>query len=676
MPPAADTGPVSREPTQADLNPIEPLVSIVVCFHNCVEVTELCVDSVERHTSGHAHEVILVDDGSTDERALGVATGRRNVILVRSEVNAGFTKSANLGASRASGRYLVFLNNDTEVTPGWLDALLDAACSGPEVAVVGSRLVYPDGRLQEAGGCIWEDGTGLNYGKWHDPLLSQFNYRREVDYCSGAALLVDRGFFESIRGFDERFSPGYYEDTDLCFAARASGRVVLYEPESRVVHLEGASFGTETQSGASTVFTKSSQEINRFRFRAKWSDQLLKHYPPGTAHGLLGGRMDRRPRVLVAETQVPAADRDAGGHRLYWMVRLLHHLGCAVTFVPADRHDRKPYSDELRRAGIEVHCDNVPLEDFGRERSGLYDLVILSKPDPWMQLYGTCRRFFPRATLVYDTVDLQFVREERRLATLDRDPDTDRLEHEQRRLRRRELDYIKSADLTSVVTDVEAEVVRSWVPDARLVILPTVHEPAAAPLPGFDEREGVLFIGSYTHPPNVDAVRWYVEEIDPLLPAEGDYRLTALGSDPPDELLGKASDRLHIPGFLPDVANYFRRARVFVAPLRYGAGMKGKIGHAMAFGVPVVATKVGAEGMGLVDGQHVLIADDALSFAAAVERLYSDPVLWQTLSTNAFERVRTHWTPAAMADRLRDLLTLCGLEGRLIPRKWGLREPL
>ena len=651
----------------------QTMASIVVCMYNRVNETDRCLSSIACHTAAGSYEVILVDDGSTEGGVEEMAARHPHVTLVRSPANEGFTKAANRGAARARGRYLVFLNNDTEVTADWLESLLDAAGSGPDVAIVGARLVYPDGTLQEAGGVIWEDGTGVNFGKWQDPSRSEFAYRREVDYCSGAALLVERRFFESVGGFDERFAPGYYEDTDLCFAARAAGRTVLYEPGSRVVHLEGATFGTEAASGSSTVFTKASQEINRHRFRAKWADELLKHYPPGTAGGLLGGRVRGRPRVLVAETQVPAHDRDSGGKRLDSMLRILHGLGCEVTFVPADRYDRRPYSERLRRAGIEVHCDAVPLEELGRQRQGLYDLVILSKPDPFMQLHGTCRRFFPSAPIVYDTVDLQFIREERRIALLDPTERMEALLHAQLQMRRRECDYARAADVVAVVTEVEGETLRGLIPGAEVIVLPNVHEPIDEPVPGFDDRSGLLFIGGYGHPPNLDGVGWYLDEVCPLL--ERRHTLVALGSDPPPELLARSSDDLVVPGFLPDVTEYFRRSTVFVSPLRYGAGMKGKVGQAMSLGLPVVTTSIGAEGMGLVDGVHALIADTSAGFAEAIERLHQDRQLWESLSLNAITKVRTEWAPDAMASRLQGVLDYCGLARRLRPRSWGLTAP-
>jgi GT2 family glycosyltransferase len=648
-----------------------PLVSIIICFHDLVAETARCVASVVEHSEGVSYELILVDDGSTEDGVEQLASYHANLRLVRLPVNQGFTKAANRGAATARGRFILFLNNDTRASEGWLSALLAAVESGPEVAVVGARLLYPDGRLQEAGGFIWEDGTGINFGKGDDPSRSRYGFRREVDYCSGAALLVEREFFERTGGFDELFAPGFYEDTDLCFRARALGRVVLYEPFSSVVHLEGATFGTETAVGSSTVHTKASQEVNRLRFRAKWAETLLRHYPPGTAAGLRGGAVDQRPRVLVGDTEVPAPDRDSGGLRMTWILRILHQLGCEVTFFPTSRIERQPYADNLRRAGIEVHCDAQGLEDFGRDRAGLIDLVIISRPDPWYQMYGTCRRYFSNAHLVYDTVDLHFVREERRIRALETGAEVDLFLHRQSQLRRRELDYMIAADSVGVVTDEDRRLLFELVPAANIVTLPNVHAERREKTPPLESREGLLFIGSYRHPPNADAIVWYRDEILPLLRDHGKINLVALGSDPADWMVNASSDEFLVPGYLEDVTEYFDRSRVFVAPLRYGAGMKGKIGQAMSLGLPVVTTSIGAEGMEIVDGVHALVADTPVAFAGAVRRLSTEPDLWEQISKNARELVGTKWGPTAMSNRLSEFLVQVGLAGRLRTRLWA-----
>jgi len=252
---------------------------------------------------------------------------------------------------------------------------------------------------------------------------------------------------------------------------------------------------------------------------------------------------------------------------------------------------------------------------------------------------------------VYDTVDLHFLRDRRRLEVLGED-DTGALA----RARALELDAVRRSDVTAAITDEEAALVRERVPRVRTVVLPNVHSVDPAPPRSFEERADLLFIGSFQHEPNVDAARYLVEAILPRVRDRLDARLVLLGSDPPREIRRLQSLRVVVPGYLPDVDDYFRNARVFVAPLRYGAGMKGKVGHALAFGLPVVTTAIGAEGMGLVDGEHAFIADDPDELADAVVRLYTDPALWARMADAGRDVVWRRWSPASMRGRLEAVL--------------------
>ena len=252
-----------------------PTVSIIIPTYGQVPCTLRCLAALAAHPPSVPIEVIVVDDASADP-AVAQLDRVEGIRLIRQTRNLGYLRTCNAAAKSAAGAYLLFLNNDTEPCAGWLDAMLALALARPGVGAVGAKLIYPDGRLQEAGGIIWNDATGWNYGRGDDPDQPEYNYVREVDYCSGAALLVPRAAFAALGGFDPRYAPAYFEDSDLAFRLRAAGYQVLYQPRAVVVHLEGASHGTDPTQGI-----KACQEINRDRFVARWADVLAtEHFPP------------------------------------------------------------------------------------------------------------------------------------------------------------------------------------------------------------------------------------------------------------------------------------------------------------------------------------------------------------------------------------------------------------
>jgi GT2 family glycosyltransferase len=627
--------------------PSTPRVSIVVPVHNQSDYTWNCLRVLRRDLPAGT-EVIVVDDASTDATQ-GVLSRCSGIRVIRNDENLGFCGSANRGAESARGDYLVFLNNDTEVQEGWIDALVDAVESEPDVGAVGAKLVLADGRLQEAGGIVWADASGWNYGLGEDPRRSRFNFRREVDYCSGAALMVRRESFERLGGFDRRFDPGFYEDVDLCFALRAEGQRTLYEPSSVVVHYGGVTFGTDRRAGVG-AHGREAEHRNLGVFAQKWSDELVNHLPPGAYEGFRGGRSPAPRTVLVCDEWVPREDRDAGSTRMNWIVRELAAMECRVTVFPRDRRDRPPHTARLERAGVEVCHGRQSFPSFATERSGWYDLVIVSRPNVGVELMRDIERNFPDAAILYDTVDLQFVREQRRLELLGEATTGADV------IRATELDLMRRATATIVVTEDERLAVQEASPTTRTFLLPTVHPVDDETVPSFADRSDIVFIGRFEHPPNADGVRYFVKDVLPALRRRCDAQFRVIGADPPPDLLAGPSTNTSFMGYVKDADSWIRKARVFVAPLRYGAGIKGKVGHAMSLGTPVVTTSVGAEGMGLVDGTTALIADSADAFADAVVRLYEDEGLWQRLSEAGRDHAAAAWSPAVSRRRLEAML--------------------
>ena len=643
-----------------------PPVSVIICAYNLYDETMSCVESVRRYTDpALLADIVVVDDAST-ERGLVELTGSAAMQVVRHRLNTGFLDAANDGASVASGQYLFFLNNDAVVTPGWLEPLLERI-EQPRVGAVGAKLVYPDGRLQEAGGIIFSDGTGWNFGRGGDKDDLRYNFPREVDYCSGAALMVRRELFAKRGGFDRVFAPGYYEEVDLCFYLRSCGYRVFYEPRSTVVHHEGLTFGSDERPG-SGLHRKSRQYINRYRLVVRWRDALARQYRPGSNRAALGARRPDRPTVLVCDHKVPEPDVDSGSLRMWSILRLLVESGCPTSFYPAGgwRNDRYLY--RLQGLGVEVQDPGKGPSAAWEGREGMYDLVVTSRPDITMKLMETITRHFPNALLLFDTVDLHSLRERRSVEFVHPAAAAEQ-RRRATRVAEQEQSAICSSDLVATVTEEEASYVRSQFPNRSVVVLPNVHEVSCALELNPRARSGLCFIGGYEHPPNIDAVKWLVQGILPqiALSLGAAPHLTLLGSFPPPEVLALEGAGIEVPGYLADVSRYFLSARVFVAPLRYGAGMKGKIGQAMAFGLPVVTTSLGAEGMDLQDEKDVLIADDARTFAEAVALLYRDDDLWLRLSARGLEIVAERWSPEAMAKRLEALLEGCTPPVRRIP---------
>jgi O-antigen biosynthesis protein len=612
----------------------QPLVSIIIPVHNKFAYTAACLRSLAEHADKIPFEVIIVDDLSSDVTAsrLGEIDGIR---CIRNAENLGFVGSCNAGAAIANAEFVLFLNNDTVVTAGWLAALLRTFDEESEAGLVGARLVYPDGRLQEAGGIIFNDGSGWNYGRFEDPEDTRFAFRREADYCSGAAIMLRRSLFESLGRFDTRYAPAYYEDTDLAFAVRAAGYKVFYEPRSRVVHFEGISAGTDTGSGM-----KRYQVVNQTTFVDKWREALSRQPAPGTPIHLAASHRTSR-RILVIDAVTPMPDQDAGSLRMVNLMRILRANNCHVAFMPSNLAWVERYTADLQAIGIEVlHQPYNNPSAFFRERGGEFDAIVLSRHYVAAEFLGLARLYARKARLIFDTVDLHYLRE-RRAADLEGCEDLARLSA---KTRKQEIAVMREADVTLVVSHVEREILAHDAPGVCVDVLSTVHEIFGCRRP-FSDRRDLLFIGSFQHPPNSDAVIWFVNRVLPrVLQSIPDLRVHVIGSQVTDPIRALASEHVIVHGFVEDIAPAMDAARISIAPLRYGAGVKGKINMAMSYGLPVVATPMAVEGMHVQSGEEVLVAESADAYADAIVRLYNDENLWKRLSTGGLGNVLKHFS--------------------------------
>ncbi len=628
---------------------MEPVISILAL--NNLELTKRCIESIFEHTRGE-YRVCVFDQGSNDGTAEYLAGLGDRIDVIHSPTNVGFVAGNNRVMERYPDNDVVLLNNDTIVKPGWLTALVKCAYSDPAIGIVGAKLVYPDGRLQEAGGEIFRDGSGRNIGKYDDPDRYIYNVRRDVDYCSGACLYLKRDTLNQIGYLDEVFSPAYWEDTDICFRARAAGFRVVYEPTAEIIHLEGATAGSPEKRTLSGRL----QARNKPIFMKRWGEELKSHRR--NVFEIRSG--SGKDMILVIQPFLPMYDRAAGEKRWFHTLKILAGR-YDVVFLARNGAGQLKYINELEKMGITVfHTDQSRLRHMGCDLEGpvWMDFPLLLQSNDFKaiivgfyhlahQYWRDIRRYSPDSVFIIDSFDICHVRQ-RRKALLSGDPSALWAAEETKRL---ELAMYRRADMVLTVTEKDRATLLEEAPDLNVGISTDIHP--VVDDPGGADRRDIVFVGNFNHDPNTDAVEYFMEEIwDKVKERIPGLKFYIVGNAPGEKVEAYASDDVIVTGYVPEVTPYLLGAKAFVVPLRYGAGLKGKIGEALAAGVPVVTTSIGAEGMDLVHRRSAMIADTPADFADMVAQVCSDEDLWDTLSREgralakrnySYEAVERHW---------------------------------
>ncbi|BBJ99903.1 glycosyl transferase family protein [Xanthomonas campestris pv. campestris] len=625
-----------------------PQVTVVIPVYNQIAHTLACLRALAAHPPALGIEIVVVDDGSSDATATNLPHVQGLHYHQRAR-NGGFIAACNDGIGLARGDYVVLLNNDTVPQPGWLDRLIGTFTAHPSAGLVGAQLLYPDGRLQESGGVVFGDGSAWSYGRFESAEDPRYAYVRQMDYCSGAAIALPRALLQTLGGLDRRYMPAYYEDTDLAFAVRAAGHSVLVQPASVVVHDEGTSNGTDTRTGV-----KAYQVRNRSVFAEKWQQVLQAQLPVGNVPDPASLHRQQR-QVLILDECVPQPDRDSGSLRQFNLIRLLCAEGAHVVFVPTRREHAGRHTQALQQLGVEVWYAPF-LDGIGtwlRTHGPRFSAVLLVRHHVAHACLPLLKRYAPQARTLFDTVDLHYLRE-RRGAELAGDAN---LLRSAERTRLRELEIMAATDVTVLVSAAEQAQLHADAPQIRTALLSNLHEVAGSGQP-FAQRRDLVFVGGFRHPPNVDAVQWFISAIFPLVRAQlPDVVFHCIGADVPAalQLLADETPGVQLHGYVPDLVPYMDTLRIAVAPLRFGAGVKGKINLSMAHGQPVVGTTCAVEGMHLHDGEDVCVADEADAFAAAIVRLYQDAALWQRLADNGLRNVAQHFSLDAARATVRTL---------------------
>jgi len=626
---------------------INPELSIIIPVYNKSLYTFTCLKSIYENSDENAYEVIVVDDASSDDTSQ-MLNDIKGITVIRNLENKGFIYSSNTGANAAKGHYIVFLNNDTIVTQGWLSALKKTFMHFPDAGLVGAKLIYPDGKLQEAGGVVWQDASAWNYGRYDDPDKPEYSYCRVVDYCSGACLMIKQQDLMDLGLLDHHYTPAYYEDTDLAFRVRKAGKKVYYQSDATIIHFEGVSSGTDITQG-----TKRYQIINHEKFYRRWREVLHTHRINGDMPHLEKER-DVSKRVLILDVHVLMPDSDSGSLRMFNLLKIFKKLGYKVSFIAENLEYHQIYTPKMQSIGIE--CFYSPylesIHSHFKTHGHLYNVVLLSRVNIARQFIDTAKKYSINAMILFDTVDLHFLREQRQAEI---NQDKQQLATAKMR-KQQELSTARKADKTLLVSPVEIELFKQEAPDVPVALLSNIHQNQETAF-GYQQRKDILFIGGFEHLPNVDAMEFFIKEIFPVLHSlKPDLKLLIVGSHLPKSIATYASSHIIIKGFVPDIKPIFDRIRLSIAPIRYGAGVKGKINTSMTYGVPVVATTIAAEGMNLIHNKDILIADTPEDFAKQIVRAYDEKQIWTSLSNSGKVNIERHFSFSVAEQQLRNIL--------------------
>ncbi len=625
---------------------MKPALSVQVLQWGHTDFTCRAVAAVQRSEYDGPIEILVRDNASPG--GPGQVASLDGVVFVQGSQNIGFGPGHNELVRRARGDLLVILNNDSIVDRCALARLVDRYGEPDRPGVVTPQYREAGGRVLEMGGYIGSAGDGWQLFRDQPPPVALQRLPYPSTYGSAACLLLSRADFLRLGGFDKSFAPAYYEDADLCMRLGQLGRPTVVEPRAIVYHFEGTTSGRRPDQGA-----KSFQARNRTRFVNRWHGALAARSSASFSSAVTEALAPPAPgglRVLWLGSHLPQPDREAGWLRTVSMIEALHHAGDGLAVWAEHCLSPGRYGRLLEQAGIPWF--GAPDEkrwgppvDSGPMRSLVelldtvpWDLVIVAFPHIAVRLVPIVRDRLPRVPVLVDAVDLHFLRYDRAKqlgvgvqGMLSKED---------------ELAVYRAADGVIVASAHEAEHLAQLLPGVMTWTY-TMAAPKPVALPDGNPRN-LLFLGNFMHPPNADAIDWWVHKIGPaaerLAGTPLPLRVVGNGSETlRGRWNGRAAESVDIAGWVRDLKPEFMAARAFIAPLRYGAGTKGKILAALAHGIPVITTSVGAEGNHAAVSAGLSVADDADELARLVVRMMTDDDAWVDARQRAIDASHAAW---------------------------------
>lgn len=619
-------------------------ISIIIPVHNQLPYTLACVASLLRLETKYSYEILIGDDASTDATKEIFSNLHPSIKLMHHKENLGFLKNCNAVAKQAKGTYLLFLNNDTILLPGCLDALVETFTARKDAGLVGAKLLNSDGTLQEAGGIIWNDGSGWNYGRGNDPERPEYNYVREVDYCSGACIMIPKVLWDQIEGFDELYAPAYCEDSDIAFKIRHIGKQVYYQYNSELIHLEGKSNGREVTEGM-----KSYQLINNKNLLKKWGELFLKEQ--GTNGEDVFKCRDRslhKKTILIIDHYLPHYDKDAGSRTIWEYIKLFVNSGFSVKFLGDNFMPVEPYQKELQQMGVEVLTGELAQKNWKtwiHENGKYLDYIFLSRAHIGIKYLDLLRKKTKAKILFYghDLLSRTFHNKFNNLQNKEALTESQKWENLEQTI-------INKVDVVYYPSSLEVDYLKKKYTNRNIKVLPPYV---------FDDQyqirdkklvsNKILFVGGFAHPPNVEAITSFVRSVWPqvhrLFPS---LILTIVGSSPADTIRALGSTHITITGFVSEkmLSELYHSHDIAIVPLLSGGGIKGKVIEALAHGTPVLTTPIGAEG--IPDAERYMTICSMNDFATTLIAMLRSSEKREQFSKTAPELIKKHYSRQAL----------------------------
>ncbi|QQQ27499.1 glycosyltransferase [Chryseobacterium indoltheticum] len=606
-------------------------VSIIIHNVNDVKLLLNCLYYIEKFDRNILKEIIVINSKSNDETQKYLEKIKR-IIIIGHEESIGLTKSINLAIENAKGKFIYLLDSHVLVQENYLSRLIEVFNTKENVGSVGSKMISIDNTIIEAGNLVFENSEIVELGKSEAIDAPQFNFLRKVDFCAGSLLFRKTKENGDLNLLNENFSSPYFAEADFCLKLKKEeNQDIYYHPLSEVVCFDN-SFKAENNTDRK-VFA---DHWNSYFINKKYVKSEKINY---NAHY-------KTPNFLFLEENMPKPDQDSGSRRFMEIIKILqrngHHIVLAVKHF--DETKDSDYITYFQNAGVEICRDYVnaqnkivKVEDQVVNTLSYVDVIWIFRPLGFNHWYNLLKDKISGQKIIYDMVDLHYLRLERENNYID--VVTKEREKEISFFKEKEYAGMNISDAVISISDEEKNTVsENGVKKDKIFTVSNIHKPVENIPLSFPEREGLLFIGGYNHLPNIDAVKFLHNQIMPLVWAKNNQiKIFILGPDFPADLKEKYhSDRFQILGYQETVDFWFENSRVFVAPLRYGAGVKGKIGQALEFKLPVITTGIGAEGMSLEDAKTALISDEnPQNFADKILELYDNENLWQTLHENS-----------------------------------------